>query len=130
MIYSLRSIGSSNLGCDRIKTMGEAHMAVSGLREADPDHAQNLARVVLRMMRYIERRNSAHPDTWRCRIAISSGPIVGSILGVQKYLNDVVGPGVNLGSRMETLSELMQITIFESAYLLIRDHLVCSERRL
>jgi adenylate cyclase len=107
MIFSLRSIGSSNFGCDRIKIMGAAYMAVSGLPEAGPDHAQNLARVALRMMRCIERRNSAHPERWRCRIGISSGPIVGSILGVQEYLNDVFGPGMNLGSHTETLSEPM-----------------------
>ncbi len=115
-------------GCERIKTMGDAYMAVSGLPESNPDHAQNLARVALRMKRYIERRNSAHPEEWRCRIGISSGPVVGSILGVQKYVYDIFGPGVNLAARMETLSEPMQISVSESTYLLIRDHLVCTER--
>ena len=95
-------------------------MAVSGLPEADPDQAQNLARVAVRKRRDIERRNSAPAETWRCRIAISSGPIVGSILGV--HLNHVFGPGESLGPP-ETPSEP-----FENAYLLIRDHLVWSER--
>lgn len=115
-------------GCERIKTIGDAYMAVSGLPDANPDHAQNLARVALRMKRYIERRNASHPETWRCRIGISSGPVVGSILGVQKYVYDVFGPGVNLASRMETMSEPMQITISESTYLLVRDDFVCLDR--
>jgi adenylate cyclase len=115
-------------GCERIKTIGDAYMAVAGLPEADPDHAQNLARVALRMKRYIERRNTAHPEVWKCRIGISSGPVVGSILGVHKYVYDIFGPGVNLASRMETMSEPMQITISESTYFLVRDDFVCSER--
>jgi adenylate cyclase len=117
-----------NFGCERIKTIGDAYMAVAGLPEADPDHAQNLARVALRMKRYIERRNTSNPEVWKCRIGISSGPVVGSILGVHKYVYDIFGPGVNLASRMETMSEAMQITISESTYLLVRDDFVCSER--
>jgi class 3 adenylate cyclase len=115
-------------GCERIKTIGDAYMAVAGLPEPNPDHAQNLARVALRMKRYIERRNAAHPEEWRCRIGISTGPVVGSILGVQKYVYDIFGPGVNLAARMETMSEPMQITLSEGIYLLVRDNFVCSER--
>jgi class 3 adenylate cyclase len=71
-------------GCERIKTIGDAYMAVSGLPEENPDHAQNAARAALRMRRYIDRRNSAHSEPWRCRIGIHSGPVVGSIVGIQK----------------------------------------------
>src|SRR5690606_8736958 len=42
-------------GCERIRTVGDAYMAVSGLPERTPDHAHNIARVALRMLRYIER---------------------------------------------------------------------------
>jgi adenylate cyclase len=115
-------------GCERIKTIGDAYMAVCGLPEENPDHAQNLSRVALRMKRYLERRNLSHTEKWRCRIGISSGPVVGSIVGVHKYVYDIFGPGVNHAARMETLSEPMQITISEESYLLIRDEFVCAQR--
>jgi adenylate cyclase len=115
-------------GCERIRTIGDAYMAVSGLPEPTPDHAHNLARAALRMMRYIERRNAAHPETWLCRIGINSGPVIGSIVGIQKYVYDIFGPGVNLAARMESLSEAMRITVSESTYRLIKDDFVCSER--
>jgi adenylate cyclase len=115
-------------GCERIKTIGDAYMAVAGLPEPNPEHAQSLARVALRMKRYIERRNQVHPESWRCRIGIGAGSVVGSILGVQKYVYDIFGPGVNLAARMEQLSEPMQITISEPTYMLLRDHFVCTER--
>lgn len=40
-----------HFGCDRMKTIGDAYMAVSGLPEANVDHAQSIARVALRMRR-------------------------------------------------------------------------------
>jgi adenylate cyclase len=115
-------------GCERIRTVGDAYMAVSGLPEPTPDHAHNIARVALRMLRYIERRNSAHPEAWHCRIGINSGPVIGSLVGVQKYVYDIFGPGVNMAARMETLSEPMRITISENTYQMIKDDFECVER--
>ena len=80
------------------------------------------------MLRYIERRNSAHPESWHCRIGINTGPVIGSLVGIQKYVYDIFGPGINMASRMETLSEPMKITISESTYQLIKNDFVCSER--
>jgi class 3 adenylate cyclase len=114
-------------GCERLKTMGDAYMAVSGLPETNPDHASNLARVALRMRRYLERRNAAHPEAWRCRIGVHSGPIIGSVVGVQKYVYDIFGPGVNMAARMENLADPMQIVISQDSYELIRDEFACSD---
>jgi adenylate cyclase len=114
-------------GCERLKTMGDAYMAVSGLPEANPDHAVNLAKVALRMRRYIDRRNAAHSEAWRCRIGIHSGPIIGSVVGVQKYVYDIFGPGVNMAARMETLADPMQIVISEPTWTLVRDEFACSD---
>ena len=99
-------------GCERIKTFGDAYLAVSGLPggERRPCGLE-IARVALRMRRYIERRNASHPTPWLCRIGINTGPVIGSIVGVQKYVYDIFGPAVNLAARLEALSEPMQITL-------------------
>jgi class 3 adenylate cyclase len=115
-------------GCERIRTVGDGYVAVSGLPDQTPDHAVNLSKVALRMLRYIERRNSAHTEAWHCRIGINTGPVIGSLVGIQKYVYDIFGPGINMASRMETLSEAMKITISESTYQLIKDEFVCTER--
>jgi adenylate cyclase len=114
--------------CERIRTVGDAYVAVSGIPEPSPDHAHNIARVALRMLRYIERRNSAHLEAWHARIGINSGPVIGSLVGVQKYVYDIFGPGINLAARMETLSEPMKITISENTFDLISDDFHCVER--
>ena len=114
-------------GCERIKTMGDAYMAVAGIPEASPDHAADMARVALRLRRYLDRRNAAHTRTWDCRIGIATGPVIGSIVGIQKYVYDIFGPGVNLAARLESLSDPMQITLCEDTYELIRDDFLCTE---
>jgi adenylate cyclase len=113
--------------CERIKTIGDAYMAVSGMPETAPGHASNIAKVALRMKRYLEKRNAAHTEKWLCRIGINTGPVIGSIVGIQKYVYDIFGPGVNLAARLEALSDPMQITLCEDTYDLIRDDFLCSE---
>jgi adenylate cyclase len=115
-------------GCERIRTMGDGYMAVSGMPEANPEHAVNVARVALRMRRYLERRNAAHPEEWRARIGINTGPVIGSLVGIQKYVYDLFGPGVNLAARMEQMSEPMRITVNEETAQGLVDDFNLSER--
>ncbi len=80
------------------------------------------------MRRYLEKRNQAHPQQWRARIGVNSGPVIGSLVGVQKYVYDLFGPGVNLAARMESISEPMMITVNEDTYLLLKDDFSFTER--
>ena len=70
---------------------------------------------------YLERRNQAHPQQWLARIGINTGPVIGSLVGVQKYVYDLFGPGINLASRMESVSEPMHITLTEETRDLLKD---------
>jgi adenylate cyclase len=114
-------------GCERIKTIGDAYMAVSGLPDANPEHAVNIAKVALRMRRYIERRNESNPNRWLCRIGIASGPVVGSMVGIQKYVYDIFGPAVNLAARLEALCQPMQILLNDAMRRQLPDGFVVSE---
>ncbi len=113
--------------CERIKTIGDAYLAVSGMPETNVDHAANVAKVALRMRRYLTRRNASHSTQWKCRIGIATGPVIGSLVGVQKYVYDIFGPAPNLAARLEAHSEPMKITLAEGTNGLIRDHFVISD---
>jgi adenylate cyclase len=106
-------------GCERIKTIGDAYMAVSGVPEPNPDHAHNVAKVALLLRRYVDRRVSSLGGKWECRIGISSGPVIGSIVGIHKYVYDIFGPAVNLASRLEAMSDPMEITLSDEIHDLI-----------
>jgi class 3 adenylate cyclase len=111
--------------CERIKTIGDAYLAVTNMPSPNPDHALDITRAAIKILRYLRRRNQTHPIEWTCRIGIHTGSVVGSVVGIRKYIYDVFGDGVNTASRMQSLSEPMQITVSEQTYRLIRTEIPC-----
>jgi adenylate cyclase len=100
---------SEHFGCERIKTMGDAYLAVCGMPDANPDHSRAIANCSIRFVRYLERRNKASALQWNCRVGIATGSVVGSVVGVQKYVYDIFGQAVNLASRLQLFAEPMSI---------------------
>ncbi|MEM6973851.1 MAG: adenylate/guanylate cyclase domain-containing protein [Pseudomonadota bacterium] len=96
-------------GCERIKTIGDAYLAVSGMPSPNPDHAKMVARCAVRFLQYLERRNRSHRFTLRARVGLASGKAVGSVVGIQRYVYDVFGPAVNMASRLQTRAEPMTV---------------------
>lgn len=103
-------------GCERLKTIGDAYVAVAGLPEPAADHAEAIARSALMCVRYLKRRNETHKIQWNCRIGLAPGPVIGSVVGIQKYVYDIFGPGINLAARLEALSGPMKIVLSEEMY--------------
>ena len=44
---------AEQFGCERIKTIGDAYLAVAGMPEAAPDHARSVAATALRLVKYL-----------------------------------------------------------------------------
>jgi class 3 adenylate cyclase len=93
-IYSAFDRIGEQFGCERIKTIGDTYITVSGMPDPAPDHARSVANVAVRFVRYLSHRNASHPIRWQCRVGIASGAVIGSVVGVQKYIYDVFGPAV------------------------------------
>lgn len=115
-------------GCERIKTIGDAYMAVCGLPVPVPDHAQRMVNAAREILEALELRNSQSEVQWRIRIGINTGQIVGGVVGVKKYIYDVFGDTINTASRMESNSEPMRINISESTYLLVKEEFQTTPR--
>ncbi len=104
----------SEFNCERIKTIGDAYLAVCGMLSPTDSHAEKITLAALEIRGYIADRNLKSDDIWKCRIGIHTGPLMGGIVGKLKYIYDVFGDGVNIASRMESHSQPMQINISES----------------
>jgi class 3 adenylate cyclase len=100
---------SEQFGCERIKTMGDAYLAVAGMPDPNPEHARAVANCAIRFVRYLERRNQSSAIQWQCRVGIATGSVVGSVVGVQKYVYDIFGYAVNLASRLQLFAGPMSI---------------------
>ncbi len=114
-------------GCERIKTIGDAYLAVSGMPDATPDHATAVAHCAVRFLRYLERRNESHPHKWEARIGLGMGPAVGSVVGIQKYVYDVFGPAVNIASRLQVFANPMNIVAPEEMKFALIDEFQVSD---
>lgn len=108
-------------GCERIKTIGDAYMAVCGMPEPHNDHADRMIRAASEMLEYLEKRNEIAEIKFVMRVGLHSGNVVGGIVGVKKYIYDVFGDSVNTASRMESNGEAGKINISEATYKILKD---------
>lgn len=115
--------------CERIKTIGDAYLAVSGMPERNEEHASNMVRAALEIREFLEERNKSSEIQWNIRIGIHTGKVVGGIVGVKKYIYDVFGDTINTTSRMESNSESMRINVSETTYSLIKDQFTFTPRQ-
>jgi len=83
-------------GLEKIKTIGDAYMAVAGVPVSRPDHAEAVAEMALAM------REVAATRHLEVRIGIDSGPVVAGVIGRKKFSYDLWGDTVNTASRMES----------------------------
>ena len=114
--------------CMRIKTMGDAYMAVCGLPEQDPDHARKIVNAGIECLNYLNRRNKSAEIKWKMRVGISSGDVVAGIIGIRKYIYDVLGDTVNTAFRMQTMSDEMQLNVSESTYNCTKKYFIYEKR--
>lgn len=119
-------------GIEKIKTIGDAYMAVAGLPAPDKNHAQKLVRAALEIRDFMEdykrERRQQGKIFFEIRIGIHSGEVVAGIVGVKKFAYDVWGDAVNMAARMESSGETGKVNISESTCALVSNEFNCTYR--
>lgn len=106
-------------GMEKIKTIGDAYMAVAGI-PPQRDHAPRAVELAQDMLRAAEALSPAWPGSLALRIGISSGPVVAGVIGRRKFAFDLWGDAVNTASRMEAHGLPNRIHLSASTHRLLR----------
>lgn len=109
-------------GVEKIKTIGDAYMAVAGLNEPRPDHADAAVRFSFDILRAAARRTAHEGRSLQLRVGINSGPVVAGVIGTHKFAYDLWGDTVNTAARMESHGEPNRIQVTEATYKRLKNH--------
>jgi class 3 adenylate cyclase len=90
-------------GLEKIKTIGDAYMAVGGMPDPVKDHATRVVTMACGMPDVLA--SAGNGKTLGMRIGIDTGPAVAGIIGKHKFFYDVWGDTVNTASRLEGACE-------------------------
>lgn len=119
-------------GVEKIKTIGDAYMAASGIPKENSTHAIEMVLVAIEFQQYMhqlrQKKNGENEDFWELRIGIDSGPLIAGRLGHKKSNFDIWGDTVNTASRMEASCLPNEINITDSTYQMIKELFVCEYR--
>lgn len=113
-------------GIEKIKTIGDAYMAVAGVPVAQPDHVERIADAALAMRRLVEHQhlttpNGQGPKPIEVRFGIATGPVVAGVVGESKFSYDLWGDTVTTASRMESHGQAGWIQVTEPVYERLHD---------
>ena len=106
---------------EKIKTIGDCYMAVAGVPDRSPTHAQQMADFAIEALEVLKAQNIRLSRNVQIRIGIHCGTVAAGIIGRKKFAYDLWGDVVNITSRLEGTADPMKIHVSESIHSRLED---------
>lgn len=98
----------------KIKTIGDAYMAVGGIPDLNSNHADRTVMAAIEMINYVRginfQQKALGNEPWEVRIGVHTGPI---IAGKTSSEFDIWGDSVNIAARLESSGKKMRVNCSE-----------------
>jgi class 3 adenylate cyclase len=101
-------------GLEKIKTIGDAYMAVAGAPVPVADHAEAAVAMALDILAQAGQVRWPSGEPISVRGGVATGSAVAGVIGQRKFAYDLWGDTVNLASRLEEYGEPGQVLVSES----------------
>lgn len=116
-------------GLEKLKTIGDSYMFVSGLPERRPSHAVDAVLAALEMVDVVRKLSQqGAPVNWKVRVGLFSGPVVAGVVGVRKFAFDIWGNTVNFAARMESSGAPNRVNLAAVTWERVRSFIDCEAR--
>jgi adenylate cyclase len=100
-------------GVEKIKTVGDCYMACGGVPDPGRGSPADVVLAALRMQEYLREQRAVAANPFRMRVGIHTGPVVGGIVGLDRFAFDIWGDTVNTAARMENSGMVDRVNISE-----------------
>jgi class 3 adenylate cyclase len=108
-------------GLEKVKTVGDAYMAVAGAPVPMADHAGATVAMALEVLRAAGEVRWPSGDPIVIHGGVATGPAVAGVIGRRKFAYDLWGDTVNLASRLEEHGEPGELLVSETTAERLRD---------
>jgi adenylate cyclase len=128
MIFTQFDEAADRNGVEKVKTIGDAYMAIAGKMAGSSNHAKSMVDFALETIEIVWRAAEKTGYPLQIRVGIHTGSKIGGVIGRHKMIYDYWGRTVNLASRLESMGEPNRVHISEATYWRVKDFYTFEER--
>lgn len=119
-------------GVEKVKTIGDAFLAVAGVPTLDRCHVLNACLAALAIGRAADafrtERQRLRLPFFEVRIGLHTGPVIAGVVGRRRFTYDIWGDAVNVAQQMEAHGEAGRINVSESVFRHVEPYFEATDR--
>ncbi len=101
---------------EKIKTIGDAYVVVSGVPEYNSQHQELILKTAQDMFKSLKCFNQKFNLNLSLRVGLTSGSVIAGVLGTEKKSYEIMGDALDLAEELEQKCEVNRVLVHKSMY--------------
>lgn len=112
---------AERFGVEKMRSAGTAYLAACGLSVPRVDHANRTVEFTLELLRIVRHFNHERGTALTVHAGVSSGPVVGGVVGRAKFVYELWGSTLNTARELATRSDADSVHLTQAVHDRLRD---------